>query len=121
MILEEVLLKRFIAFRKKHIGNQAEAAIVCECSQKNISEIESGKTTISLTIVMHLYRKMKMSMDWFFDGKGSQIRGEEPKGNLLNAIADMTGEIEVMKKYIEQNGKVLKKLVSDVYSKKHNL
>lgn len=118
MPLQEALIKRFIQFRKKHIGNQSETAIVCECSQKNISEIESGLTTISLEIVIMLYMKKKLNPDWFFEGgQRPWIKDAQPKGSTIFVIENLKGEIEVMKKYIEQMQKIMKKLVSDVYAK----
>ncbi|RNL53767.1 helix-turn-helix domain-containing protein [Pedobacter jejuensis] len=116
MTLEDQLKNRFIAFRKKHIGSQYDAAEVCECSQKNISEIESGKTSISLNTAYMLYKKKKMSTEWFFDGKGSDLRTSEPKESLLTNISELKGEIEVMKKYIETMQKSMKKLIIDFYA-----
>ena len=117
MTIEIDTQKRFIQFRKKYIGNQTQAAAVCECSQKHISEIESGKTSVSLKIAYLLYKKLHMNMDWFFyGGKVSWTRKPEDKETLLSNVADLRGEIAVMSKYIEQMQKILNKVVKDVYA-----
>lgn len=117
MTIEIDTQKRFIQFRKKYIGNQTEAAVICECSQKHISEIESGKTSVSLKIAYLLYKKLHMNMDWFFyGGKVAWTRKPEDKETLLSNVADLRGEIAVMSKYIEQMQKILNKVVKDVYA-----
>ncbi len=107
-------------FCLKYIGkSQAEAAEVCECSQKHISEVFNNKKPVSLKMAMHIYKKKNGNIDWLFDGGALPWkRGDMPKESLITNINELRGENLIMIKYIEQMQKVMDKLVRDFYNER---
>ena len=116
--VDQNLAKRFVQFCDEVVGGtQSDQAEVCECTQKHISELRSGKKSISADIIRHLYKKKDLNIVWFFDGVGPKLRRENPKENLVSNVSDLKAEILILSGLFKNTQSMVKKLYTDFYAK----
>src|SRR6476661_6199168 len=95
--VDQDLAKRFVQFCDEEIGGtQMDNAEICECSQKHISELRSGKKSISADILRRLFKKKFLNIVWFFTGRGPKTVKNLPKENLISNVAELKAEIQIM-------------------------
>jgi len=71
----------------------SKLAELLNTSHSYISEIENGKKSLSLNLIMSLSAKCKVNVNWLLTGEGSMYRQEKerPSNGIVN-IADIPRE-----------------------------
>ena len=96
MAYDKDLAKRFLIFRKKYIGSQVEAAELLGVSQKHISAMETGKSSIGLDIVRTLMKKKQMNPTWFLSGVGTHRIDIKSESKLIHDVSELKADMELM-------------------------
>lgn len=92
--------KRFVLFRQKFLGTQADASKICGCSQKTISYIEVGKLAVTLKILTQLILKKKLNCEWFLTGNGSMQLSDPIKANVGTSLSELKSDLAMLSKQL---------------------
>lgn len=108
--------KRFKQFREAENLTQEEMGAVLGKTKSHVNKIERGVTSVLLSHVKTLHEKMGMSYEWFYHGKGKRLFTKEDL-NTFEFTMDLRNKIDLLVQKVEQQDKIIKKLVRDFYDK----
>ncbi|MGN5953171.1 helix-turn-helix domain-containing protein [Sphingobacterium lactis] len=111
--------KRFKSFRRAENLTQSEFGELLGKTESWVSRAENGDRTISIDDLKVLNSKLGMSFDWFINGTG-KMKVNKKDENLLTTTTDIKNEIKLITAKMDQQDKVLKKLVRDFYNTERN-
>ncbi len=113
VIIDEA--KRLKSFRLAENLTQAEFGEILGKTESWVSRAESGDRSIGIDDVKILNSKLGMSYEWFINGTGKMKQSKKDQ-NLLTTTTDIKNEILLLTAKVEQQDKIIKKLVRDFYA-----
>lgn len=96
--------KRIRSFRIQNELKQAQFAESLDVSTNFISEIETGKKSISLETLCRLCEKYKLSADYILFGKNNSTSSEHTLSEFLSSLS--TDELPTVIEYLEATAKL---------------
>lgn len=122
MITDEA--KRFKAFRKRIKMSQIELTEflvgkgLLKITQSVISKYELGKYPVPIEVVKVLHIYFRLNYKWFYHGILPMIETESIKKTIPMDLKEIMLTIDVIREKLENQDRVIKKLVRDVYAAK---
>lgn len=108
--------KRIRSFRVKNELKQSQLAESLDVSTNFISEVETGKKSISLETLCRLCKKYSLSADYILFGKELSHSSERTMSEFLSSLS--ADEIPVIIEYLEAAAKL--KMMEQKKSHKNN-
>ncbi len=108
---------RLALFLKERKLVSANLAKEMDMPQSTMARYVSGVTKTPQRVVDYLFKRYNLNLHWWYTGKGTKVKdAAAPKGLVvdLGMIAD---KIEILTARIDEQDKVIKKLVRDLYDK----
>lgn len=96
---------------------QLDLAKEINVATSNVARYASGITPTPQKVVDHLYKKYNLNLHWWYTGKGSKIKDTAEPKSLISDIGLLADKIEMLTSRIDEQDRIIKKLVRDVYNR----
>ena len=78
----------------------------------------SGISKTPQKVIDHLYKKYNLNLHWWQTGKGTKVKDAAAPRGLIVDIGMLSDKIEQLTARIDNQDKVIKKLISEIYELK---
>lgn len=82
-----------------------------------LSRYISGYSKTPQEVIDYLYKKHKLNLEWWYTDRGDKQKNAKSTKSLVLDVGMINAKIEGLTKRIDEQDKLIKKLMSDLYSR----
>ena len=103
--------ERITALRRYKNMNQKEFSEFIECPRSSLSEIENGKRSPNIELIVGISNRFKeINTDWLITGEGEMLKGEQPVKVYDRRADDVDNRIGKTERRVEKAINLLNEL-----------